>query len=133
MRGTSPSVPFVPVLPSDASRVYPPRQPGISGPGTYGHVPLESLAEEEYEPLMDEQRGVSGIHFLGEEPYGAPGPGVAALGRGGHACPRLLTAGLTFKLYNCSYIFSYSISVLIREAKCTGMRVSRDHVYWKQI
>jgi hypothetical protein len=71
------SIPFVPVLPSDASHVYPPQQPRISGPGTYGHVPPESLAEKEYEPPMDKQHGVPGVHFQREEPCGAPGPGVA--------------------------------------------------------
>ena len=80
MRGASPSVPFVPVLPSDASRrTYPPRQPGYPEPGTYGHVPLESLTEpEEYEPPSEELRGVPGVgvpgvHRPGEEPRGAPG------------------------------------------------------------
>jgi hypothetical protein len=83
---------------------------------------------------MDEQCGVPGVHFPGEqprvagvhrpgeEPHGAPGPGVAALGRGGHACRRLLTVtpALSLNFTTVVYIFSYNISVLIREAKCTG-------------
>jgi hypothetical protein len=74
MRGASPSVPFVPVLPSDTSRrTYPPRLGGIPEPETYGHIPLESLTEDEYEPPSDGPRGAPGVHFPGEEPRGAPG------------------------------------------------------------
>ena len=73
MRGASPSVPFVPFLPSDTSRRTYPRQLGIPEPETYGHIRPESLTEEDYEPPIDEQRGVPGVHRPGEEPRGAPG------------------------------------------------------------
>lgn len=86
MRGASPSVPFVPRFPSDVSRrSYPPQQPGIPEPGTYGHIRPESLTTDEYEPPIE---GVPGVYRPGEEPRGAPtvpgeeprdapGPGVS--------------------------------------------------------
>ena len=94
MRGASPSVPFVPVFPSDASRrTYP---PGIPEPGTYGHVPPESLTTpEEYEPPSDE-RGVPGVYRPGDEPRGAPGvgaPGVHPAGEEPRGAPGAQPAG----------------------------------------
>ena len=69
MRDTSPSVPFVPDLPSEGSRhTYPPQLLGIPESGTYEHVRPESLSTpEEYEPLSKEPRGVPGVHPPGEE------------------------------------------------------------------
>ena len=73
MRGASPSVPFVPRFPSDVSRrTYPPQQPEIPEPGTYGHIRPESLTTEEYEPPIEGARGVPGVYPPGEEPRGAP-------------------------------------------------------------
>ncbi len=72
-RAASPSVPFVPVMPSDVSRrTYPPQQPGVLEPETYGHIRPESVTTEEYEPPGEEPRGVPGEHPPGEEPRGAP-------------------------------------------------------------
>jgi hypothetical protein len=88
VRGASPSVPFVPLLPSDVSRpTYPPQQPGIPEPGTYGHIRPESVTTEEYEPPREGPYGAPGEYYPpGEGPYGAPGDYPP--GEGPYGAPR---------------------------------------------
>jgi hypothetical protein len=83
--GTSLSVLSVPHLPSDVSHSYPSRLSGIREPRTYGHVPPESLTEEEYKPPIDDQHGVPGVHYPGGGARGAPG--VHPPGQEPHGAP----------------------------------------------
>jgi hypothetical protein len=71
VRAASPSTPFLPVAPSEVSRrptraAVPPIEE-VPEPGTYGHIPPPSVTPVSEEPPDG----------LGEEPRGAPPPGVS--------------------------------------------------------